>query len=282
MKLTPDYLFESFLPYRESLNLERALYSLIKIKKLLNQDRNIEEQILERASFNVRYLLPSVKPANMSEEDFKKTLQKEQDEKSMSEEELKDKLELESEQIREKIESGEIDIWDDSPNFISSQKAKAFFDHALQSIEDKIVRHCRPEASFFEKMVCAAISMLQKEGGDSQAYGQLQALIQVWDYAKIAHENEPPYKIVFSEQVAEQLGIDPIMESIRLQNLRPLTPKEKRRLKKFQEIASESVRTHDMQWVSKEELDAIYKMAQRKEIKNQCKVSPQEPPHEEI
>jgi hypothetical protein len=270
-----EYLFESFLPYREALNLERGLHSLIRIQKLLLKGKNIEEQILERSSFNIRYLLPKVKPATMTTEEFEKALAKEEKEKSMDEEELRQKLEDEGEELRRRIDSGELDIWDDSPNFIPAYKAKGYLKDTLGALKAKIIDHCQPNKSFLEKMAIECYQALNQD--NYEFYPQLQALLEIWDYGKIAYEKEPPYKIVFSDQVAEVLGIDPIMESIKLQELRPLTKKEKSQLRKLMAVFKKAIDLNinggiqikgqkpSLTWITKEELNAIYLTAQRKE-----------------
>jgi hypothetical protein len=282
---SPEYLFESFLPYREALNLGRALYSLCRLKKLLLANKDIEEQIIERLSFSLRYLLPNVKPANMSQEEFDKTLQKEREEKLLSEEELRQKIETESEKIREQIDSGEIDIWDDSPHFIDNKKCEEYLEDAIHALKSKIIDHLNPQESFFEKIVKETHLALTSKKPRSktpkdqnwqtgfQDLAKLQALLRIWDYAKISYEKEPPYKIVFSEQVAEFLGIDPIMESIKLQELRPLTKREKIDLKRLNSViwrgkpSASKTKETPFNWATKSELDSIFKMAQRKNAK---------------
>lgn len=280
--ITPEYLFESFLPYREALNLGRALYGICKLKKIILLGRNVEEQIIERISFNIRYLLPDIKPANITNEEFEKILKRERDDKTLSEDDLQERLENEGNELRAKIDSGELDIWDDSPNFIEFQKCSDYLDNALQALKSKIIDHLAPEKSFFEKMVKEGYGILCKTNDKTNLSNpditKLQVLLRIWDYAKIAYEKEPPYKIVFSEQVAEFLGIDPVMESIKFQELRGLTKREKKDLKRLSSILwgknTPTVSTSEasgsltgIPWASNQEICAIQKVAQRKNAK---------------
>jgi dGTP triphosphohydrolase len=274
--INQEYLFESFLPYRESLNLIRGLNSLLKIKKILSSNKNVEEQILERASFNIRCLLPNVRPANLSEDEFQETLNREKKEKEMSEEEFQKDLEEKSEDLREKIESGILDIWDDTPTFIDKDKAKSYLQRVLLELKEKLISHCQPNKSFMEKMAKNAFTALTTENYNHLP--QLQALMGVWDYAKIAYEKEPPYKIVFSDQVAEQLGIDPVLESIRLQELSPLTRKEKQLLKKLKKVflSKQEINDHPLNWATLPEVNTIFHVSQRKNLEKKWEKGPKD------
>jgi hypothetical protein len=268
--VTQEYLFESFLPYREGLNLARSLYGLLRLQKIILQGKDVEEQILERVSFNMRHNFPELKPYNMSDQEFSNLKNKEAQRKNMSKEEINEMLEQESEDIRKKIESGEIDIWDDSPKFIDNKKALEFLHCCYQTIEKKILQHCNSKESFLEKMTAETMKKLaeninipnQKSNKEKRKdTAGLQALIMLWDYGKIAYEKEPPYKIMFSKQVAEALGIDPIMESIKLEKLRPLSKEDKRKVKTMLKICKTHKPWED---ISTEEIEGILQVALRK------------------
>lgn len=219
-----EYLFESFLNYRDSLYLARTLDSLLKLKKSLRHNRKVDQTLTDYASSCIRMIFPDTKIPGWSEEEFLKLRQSEVENKSLSEEEFLEKIEKDSEEIRLKIESGEIDIFDDSPQYVSFGEAKSFFDNSLSTLKEKILPACNDSQSLLESITKKVLTLLDmpEEKSNFEEQKDYKAFLNLWDTARMFHEGEPPFKIRFSKQVAEQLGIDPIMEGINNSSMRPI------------------------------------------------------------
>lgn len=220
-----DFLFGSFLDYRNSLNLARSLDGLLRLKRALQQNREVDQRLTDYASSCLRVIFPEIKIPGWTEREFKDLLESENKSKGLSTEELMDKIEEDAESLREKIDSGEIDIWDDTPKYVNYQECQDFLTKSTQILKSKILPACNPNVSLLESLTKNIIEFL-----DSKEYnhklGQLyRGLLTLWDSARMFHEGEPPYKITFSKHVAEQLGIDPILESIKSNKMRAINNK---------------------------------------------------------
>lgn len=222
-----QYIFDSFLPYRDALHLSRWVQGLMVLGRLLRRGGPIAENFCWGAGLSARHIAPQLRPAGQSEEGFRETLSREAQHESFNEEELRDFLEDEAEELRAKIDSGEIDIWDDTPVWVAREEVEDFISRSLEYLETKICSACNGEESLLERLIPQAVECLRR-GNDSR---ELYAGLLVWDYARMYYEGEPPYRVVFSPQVAETLGIDPQMESVKMQKMRPLARPESRRLR---------------------------------------------------
>jgi hypothetical protein len=222
--LNEDYIFGCFLDYKSALYLARSLDGLLRLKRCLKMEEKVDQRYTDYASSCIRIIFPEVKIPGWSQEEFNNLIESEQQNKSLSKEELQEKIELESEELREKIESGELDIWDDSPKYVDYNECKKFYNEVLELLKKKILPACNPNESFLEALTPKLLDFLSEAPNNesNSKLGAYKALIALWDAGRMFHEGEPPFKIVFSTQVAEQLGIDPILESIRSTNMRPL------------------------------------------------------------
>lgn len=225
-------VFESFLPYRDALYLARWVQGLLTLRRLLNRGGPVAENFCWGAGISARHLAPQIRPAGQSEEEFLRTIQRERQREGLSEDELGEMLEEEAEELREKIDSGEIDIWDDTPVWVDRGEVEDFISRSLDYLESKVCPACRAETSLLERLIPQAVDILRR-GDEGRTH---YAALLVWDYARMYHEGEPPYRIVFSSQVAETLGIDPQMESIRMQEMKPLRRPEARRLREARKL----------------------------------------------
>jgi hypothetical protein len=147
----------------------------------------------------------------------------------MSKEELEEYLDTQSQELIVKIESGEIDIWDDTPQYTSIEEAKRFLQDSTNTLSKKFLKACAPDKSLLEHITKTTTDLLSKEPKnkkeENEILGRLmtyKALLVLWDSARMFHEGEPPYKISFSNQVSEKLGLDPILASAKLSEMRPL------------------------------------------------------------
>jgi hypothetical protein len=218
-----DYLYGCFLNYRDSLYVCRTLEGLIRLKKALRIQSPVDQRLTDYASSCIRLILPEIKIPGWSEKEFSDLLNNEKENKTLSDDELMEKINRDSELLREKIDSGEIDIWDDTPKYVDFDEAKSFLETSISTIENKILKACNEKVSLLEGLTKTITSLLHKRDN----YGELreyEALLIIWDSSRMFYEGEPPFKIVFSSQVSEQLGIDPVMESIRSNRIRPLKP----------------------------------------------------------
>lgn len=246
------YVFESFLPYRDALHLARWLQGLMTLQRLLGRGGPICENACYGAGLAAQHIAPQIRYAGQSEEDFQAMRRREEARKNLSEQERRDLLEEETEEmareLREKIDSGEIDIWDDTPVWVEREEVQEFISRSLDYIEEKICPACNEKASLLERLVPVAISQLRKGVSDRRLY----ATLVIWDYARMYYEGEPPYRVVFSAQVAEALGVDAQMESVRFQKMRPLGLLETKRLRVARKLAGVEVG-----WISEAELGAL-------------------------
>jgi len=247
-----NYVFESFLPYRDALHLARWLQGLMILQRLLGRGGPICENACYGAGLAAQHIAPQIRSAAQSEEEFQKARQREESRSGLNEQERRDLLEEETEELarelREKIDSGEIDIWDDTPVWVDRGEVQKFISRSLDYIEEKICPACNGEVSLLEKLVPIATAHLRKGTSDRGLY----ATLMIWDYARMYYEGEPPYRVTFSAQVAETLGIDPQMESVKLQKMRPLGIFETRRLEVARKLAKERG-----EWASEAEMDAL-------------------------
>lgn len=222
-----QYVFESFLPYRGSLFLARWVQGLIVLQRAIDRGGPIAENFCWGAGMAARHLAPQIRIAGQSEEEFLETAEREERDAGLSAEELLGRLEVEAEGLRDKIDSGEIDIWDDTPVWVSRGEVEDFITRSLDFLEAKICPACNGSTSLLERLIPLAVSGLRRKEVNRQIY----AILLMWDYARMHYEGEPPYRIVFSEQVADVLGIDPQLESAKMQKMGPLRKSESRRLR---------------------------------------------------
>ena len=231
-----DFLYGSFLDYRQSLNLERWLGGLLQIRRLQAGGRLIKEQIGNAAGHNAGRLFSELRPPGVSEKDFEESRKREKRYAALSEDERAAEMEAESEKLQEAIENGELDIWDNTPRFLGATEAERFVEESIVLLVWKILPACNPAVSWLEKASVNIVALLESESGD-QTLRAWQAALLCWDFARIQHEGEPPYKIHFCQQVEEFLGIDGKLESSRLENLGPLSPRNTRIFQAAQKIA---------------------------------------------
>lgn len=223
-----QYLFESFLAYRDALSLCRWVGGVLKLSRLVERGGPIQESLCWAAGHNGRVLFPQLRPAGTSVETFERTLADEHKRKSLSAEALNEMMEKEAEELRTKIDSGAIDIWDDTPVWVDKGEVRRFVDESQALLSGKIRPACNREISFFENLVALSVDALEEP--DLQARRFAEAMLLMWDYGRMYYEGEPPYKVVFSSQVAEALGIDPEMESLKFSRMPPLRQWDRKRL----------------------------------------------------
>jgi hypothetical protein len=238
-------LYDSFLPYRDALHLSRWVRGLTQIKTHLHNKAPIPERLGYWCGHSARALHPNLKPPNYSEEEFQTLLSQEEKRKTMTEEEKKEELEELSAEIQKKIESGELDLWEDTAKILlDPHECEQFLTESLQWISTKISPACNPTASTFEGIIKETVEFLNSTNFNPQEGKGFQRILYLWEEGKIRYEGEPPYKIVFSDQVAETLGIDAELESIKLQKLRPLNLKEKKKIHSAAKTAAKSLPHH--------------------------------------
>jgi len=216
-----DYLYNSFLPYFEALQLCRWMNCLCDMSRRLHRSGHIPENLAEAASCNLRVLAPQIRPATSSPEEFASTLAREEKLAKMTDEEKEEFYAQEWKKVEAKIESGEIDIWDDTPTYADTEETKRFIRDSIEYFNSKLSQAVNPNASFLEALALRVFQTLDKVQGSIQPellkqVRGLEALLLTWDTARMAHEGRPPYSIKFSEQVAEALGIDPVVEESKM------------------------------------------------------------------
>jgi hypothetical protein len=229
------FLFESFLPYRDALQLARWVQGVLRLQRALSAGGPVSEHFCWGAGGAARRIAPQIRPAEQSKESFDELLEEERRQADLSESELEDRLEKLSESLAEKIDSGELDIWDDSPRWVDRSEVERFLDESLDYLEKKILPACNGKISFLESLIPHVLESIR--AGNAAAMRGYYALLLIWDYGRMFYEGEPPYRIVFSKQVAEALGIDPEMESVRMQTMRPVEGEAARRLFRSRRIA---------------------------------------------
>lgn len=213
-----EYLYESFLPYFESLHMARWLTHLCDISRRLQKGGPISENIGDAAAHNARIFNPDLRPANTNLDEFVKLRKREEKVNSMSADERNEFYQSEWETIKDKITSEEIDLWDDTPHFTDKAEIKRFFVESLSYLRTKVCPAVNPQTSFLEALLGQIVENLEANSS-SESQNKVrgyQALLTLWDCARMAQEGRPPYQIKFSPQVAEALGIDPIVEESRL------------------------------------------------------------------
>jgi len=231
-----QFLYGCFLDYRRSLNLGRWLSALIQLCRLLADGKLIREQIGDAAAHNARALFPELRPTGCSHDDFVKTRIREKRWEAFSEDEKTQEIEAESERLRAALDSGELDVWDDTPRFIEPGEAGRFVEDSLRLLSEKILPACNPSVSWLEKTTVEVLELLATSA-EAKTLRAREAILCCWDQARIQHEGEPPYKIVFSRQVEEFLGIDGKLESARLDSPRSLSRQDIRRFSAARKIA---------------------------------------------
>ncbi len=224
MEEIEDFLYGCFLSYRDSLYLERSLDGLLRLKRSLTNNSPIDQRITDYASSCIRTIFPEIKIPGWNEKEFDELLENEKLNQSLSHEDLMEQVERDSELLREQIESGELDIWDDTPQYIAYEEGKEFLETSLNLLEKKIAPACNGEISLIENLTKRIVKSLGKppKKENIREWKDYQALLVLWDSARMFHEGEPPFKVVFSNIVAQQLGLDPVLESIRTNKIRPL------------------------------------------------------------
>ena len=229
-----DFLYGCFLDYRNSLNLERWMCGLLQIRRLLATGKLIREQIGDAAGGSACGLFPDLKPPGISEEDFAENRKRARRLEGLSEDERDAELEMAADQLREAIESGEFDFWDDTSQFLDPHEAQHFLDASTNLLTEKICPACNPNVSWLEKSTLEILRTL--EGADSSLRGW-EAILLCWDFARMQHEGAPPYKVVFSKQVEEFLGVDGKLESARFEKIRPLTLQQRKLFRAARHLA---------------------------------------------
>jgi hypothetical protein len=149
----------------------------------------------------------------------------------MPPEEKEDYLQELSEDLHQKIKNGEINLWEEKKRYIRPSEAVRFLEESTTWLRQKIHPACNPNASLLEDLVLECLQLLQTPPIPRSTAKGLRRILYLWEEGKIRHEGEPPYKIVFAPQVAEFLGVDAELESIRLQSLPPIKNKDKKLLR---------------------------------------------------
>jgi hypothetical protein len=249
--ISPAFLFESFLPYRDALHLARWVQGLLRLQRALESGGPVSEHFCWSAGAAARRIAPQIRPPEQSEESFAEITESERKEAEMSEDELEDRMEKLSADLAEKIDSGELDVWDDSPRWVDRGEVERFIAESLVYLEKKILPACNGSISFLEDILSDTLSSIRSR--DLEQMRGYYALLLIWDYGRMFYEGEPPYRIVFSKQVAEVLGIDPEMESVRMQAMRPVEGDSSKRLIRAKQIAARTFPSFDG------ELDMLFK-----------------------
>lgn len=222
--MSQEYIFESFLPYRDLLHLERGVVNLLELKLALQTHRaKFEEQLLYAGEFNIRALFPQVKTPWQTDQEFAKEREREIAFNKLTEAERKENMEKEADELRKKIDSGELDIWDDSPRYIEREKVEQYIKESISALES-IQKACNGEKSLIEGIILKVLSKFAEI--PRKEIKALVAYLSIWDRARMYYEGEPPYRIIFSKQVSEELGIDPEMEAIKMQKMSPISARD--------------------------------------------------------
>lgn len=216
-----DFLFGCFLGYKDALYLCRSLDGLIRLNRAFQTKGPIDQRITDYASSCIRTIFPKIKIPGWTTQEFEDLINNEEKNKNLSHEELMEKLDQESQILQEKIESGEIDIWDDTPKYVSIDECKTFLNDCINILKEKVLPACNEKVSLIESLSREIVNAIS-EDKNYQLQKDYQALLTLWDSARMHHEGEPPFKIVFASQVIEKLGIDPVMEEIRTSGIRPV------------------------------------------------------------
>ena len=237
-----EYLFGCFLPYRQALGLSRWAVGLLKLEDRIEAEVPIEEMSIERIHAPARSLFPDLKPPTISEEQWYEIRAKEKWEDGLTDEERAALLEKESEEIAEAIDSGKINIWDDTPNYVDTEKARKFGLECAELLGQKFRKALNPKASFLEKRIHEVIEHLENTGKKGAAQRKkarkgLVAALTLWDCGKIYHEGEPPFQIVLAPQVAELLGMAGEKAASDLMTLNPVQGQQLKRLKAALNVA---------------------------------------------
>jgi len=227
--MTADYCYESFLPYRHALFLERSIAGILRVENAkLKGCRSVYEGILDALGFSARVVFEDLRPFGMGENEFQEMRKKEESRKNMTEDERLEEIESEAESLRELIDSGEIDIWDDAYKFAEIGEALTYSRSVYQAIDSKIVPHLKPGDALFDKLVVESMDAIK--AGDGHGMKTFRAALTAWDYGRMHHEGEPPFKIRFSQQVADELGIDAELESARMGHMGQVSSEDLRRI----------------------------------------------------
>lgn len=228
--MSAEYAFESFLPYRQALQLGRATQGLLRLEIGLRRGCGaFDETLVSGIAANARGLFPDIRPPELSEEKFQEARERENLESTMTEAEMDAYVERMAQDLRESIEAGEIDIWDDSPRFVETCRVVEFCSSFLDRLTSSMVPSLKPGAGLLGDLVRESANNLKT--APQERIRALRAGLAAWDFARMHHEGEPPYRIAFSSQVAEVLGIDPAMEKIRAVSMPRPTSRDRRRIK---------------------------------------------------
>lgn len=212
--MNKGYAFESFLPYRQALNLGRTVEGLLRLEIGFRKGcGKFDETLVSGIAFVARDIFPEIKPPEMCEEEFQQMRDREEMEKSMTEVERSENIERMARKIGAAIESGELDIWDETPRFIEGSKVDEFCNNLWSRMNATMVPSLKPGVGLLGDLVRMGAENLKT--GATDRVRACRAGLAVWTFARMHHEGEPPYRIEFSSQVAEALGIDPVMEKIR-------------------------------------------------------------------
>lgn len=226
-----DLLYDSFLPYRDALSLARWCRGLLQIQTRIQNQAPIPECMGDSCGSIARALHPELRPTSYSPEEFEEMLAEEKKREKMTPEEKEAYFEDLSEDLHKRIENGEINLWDEKKRYTSHKEAERFLKESTTWLNKKIQPACNAQVSLLEDLILESLKCLENPPISPTAAKGLQRILYLWEEGKIRHEGEPPYKIVFSSQVAEFLGLDAELESIRLQSLPPLQIEEKKRLR---------------------------------------------------
>lgn len=236
---TQHYLFDSFLPYQKAITLARWLQGLCSLKRKNSRNGPINENALGRVVFNARSIFPEICLPGHTVSDMAEMLEEDNKLDNMSTEEMEEYMDKKALEIQEMVESGELDMWDDEPKFAKSEDINRFLQTSLELLNTKILKACNKEVSFLERITIEIVALLNSNQIiELRGY---EAILLYWDTAKIQYEGEPPYKISFSKQVSEALGLDPIMDPIKLQQLEPLDTRTIKKLKIVEKLVKKSL-----------------------------------------
>jgi hypothetical protein len=190
--MTERYVFDSFLPYLESIQLSRGVSGLLRLQGIIGRGTHTPQQLYMRTYFNLSAIFPSlVNPAENNQR-LRQILEAQLSHGPTDAESVS----RDRQAVHRLLDALSPVEWQElrQTSHVSQASLVEFIDESREMLK-KLTAPLRSGISLLEDLTLEAVN--------SQEGKRLARLLEVWEQAKMAHEGYPPYFDKLTERVVK-------------------------------------------------------------------------------
>jgi len=184
--MTSSYVFDSFLPYLESIQLSRGVSGLLRLQNDIARDtpRHISQQLYTRTYFNLSAIFPQLADPSENNQRLKQILESQLLHAPATD---SDFAVADHQAVRQLLDALSPVEWQElrRTHHVSKTGVEEFTQQSLGMLQ-KLSAPLSPGTSLLEDLILEAV-------GQAADKKRLARYIEVWEQAKMAHEGYPPY-----------------------------------------------------------------------------------------